>query len=148
MYFKSACFFQHANQVCYGGSTDNRVVHKHNTFSFYNSIQHTQLQMNTGFSLFLSRFDKSSADIRVLIKCKSEWNTRFFRKSFGSRKTGFRNAGDKICLHRIRFCKGFTATYTCVINLYTVHGTVQSCKIDIFKNTVSTFFHSICKSPV
>ena len=148
MNLKSTCLFQHTNQICNSRSTDNGIIHKNNPFAFYNCLQYTQLQMNTGFSFFLGWFDKSSANIGILIKCKSERNAGFLRESLCSRKSGFRNTGDKICFHRIRFCKGFSTTNTCIIDLHTIHGTVQSCKIDIFKNTMCTGFYHIRKSHV
>ena len=96
--------------------------------------------MNTGLSLLLGRFDKGSSNVTVLIERKTKWNSRFLRITFGCRKSGFRYTGYQICFYRIGFCEGFSSTDSCVIDLYSIHGAVQSGKINVFKDTVSMFF--------
>ena len=59
---------------------------------------------------------------------------QFFRKSWQQGRPDSGTPVTGICLHRIRFCKVYRHD-TCIINLYTVHGTVQSCKIDIQKHS-------------
>ena len=140
MDFFCSCFFQHVDQIGNGSSADNGIIHQNDSLPLHHGFQNAQLQMDTGLSLLLCRLDKSSSNVTVFIERKAKRDSGFLRIAFCCRKSGFRYTGHQVRFYRIGFCKRFSSTDPCIIDFHAIHGTVQSCKINIFKNTMGMLF--------
>ena len=140
MDFFCSCFFQHVDQIGNGSSADNGIIHQNDSLPLHHGFQNAQLQMDTGLSLLLCRLDKSSSNVTVFIRTQSQTGFRIPQNSLLLPEV-------RIPVHRSpgpllpdRICKRFSSTDPCIIDFHAIHGAVQSCKINIFKNTMSMLF--------
>ena len=136
MNLSGAGLFQHADQVCNGGSPYDGIIDQDDILPFDCVFQHAQFQADAGFPFFLGGFDESSANIAVFIKGNSKRNTGLGGKSLGGGNTGVRNANHQIRFGRIRLCQSCAGPKSGIVDGNTVQRAVQARKVDILEDAV------------